>query len=343
MAGMPNRAAIAIDAALHPAYLRLLQAVLQRHGVEAAPLLAAAGIAAAELESDAASIDAGRLQALAEAALRASGRPWLGLELGAAAQVLSHGPLGLAAAASGNLRQALALIARFLALRAPLLRLRVIEREGGLMLELQAQALSGDAARFVLEAALVMLEQLLAALCARDFSAARVELPWPAPSWARHYASFLRARLAFDAPLARLRLPAALADAAVLSADPQALAYARAECERRLGEGAQGRDLLAALRRRLLRCEGGYPDAAGVAAEFGLSLRSFHRALQQEGTRWRALLDEARRERACALLRDTQLPVEQIALQLGYAEASNFSRCFRRWCGVSPKDWRQRA
>ena len=338
---MPNHATSASEAALHPAYLRLLQAVLQRQGVDAAPLFAAAGIGAAELASDATSIDAARLQRLAVAALRTSGRPWLGLELGAAAQVLSHGPLGLAAAASGSLRQALALIARFLALRAPLLRLRVIEREGSVLLELQAHALSGDAARFVLEAALVMLEQLLAALCARDFSVARIELPWPAPPWSRHYASFLRARLAFDRPFARVHLPASLADAAVLSADPQALAFARAECERRLQQGAPGRELLAALRRRLLSCEGGYPDAAEVAAEFGLSLRSFHRALQREGTRWRVLLDEARRERACALLRDTALPVEQIALRLGYAEASNFSRCFRRWCGVSPRDWRQ--
>lgn len=330
------------EAALHPAYLRLLQAVLERQGVASAPLLAAAGISAVELESDAAGIDAPRLQRLADDALRVSGRPWLGLELGAAAQVLSHGPLGLAAAASGSLRQALDLIARFLALRAPLLRLRVTEGQGGVALELRVQGLSGEAARFVLEAALVMLEQLLAALCARDFAAARIELPWPAPPWARHYPSFLRARLSFEARLARLLLPSALADASVLSADPQALAFARAECERRLGEGAPGRELLAALRRRLLRCEGGYPDAAEVAAEFGFSLRSFHRALQQEGTRWRALLDESRRERACALLRDSHLPVEQIALRLGYAEASNFSRCFRRWCGMSPAAWRQR-
>ena len=53
-------------------------------------------------------------------------------EFGAAVPVLSHGPLGLAASASRSLGEALALIARFLALRAPLLSLQVAPATGGL-------------------------------------------------------------------------------------------------------------------------------------------------------------------------------------------------------------------
>jgi AraC-like DNA-binding protein len=52
------------------------------------------------------------------------------------------------------------------------------------------------------------------------------------------------------------------------------------------------------------------------------------------------LLDEARQERACRLLRETDTPIHAIAERLGFADASNFSRCFRRWCGVTPRDFR---
>lgn len=329
--------------ALHPAYLRLLLLQLRRAGLGAAPLLAEAGLAAPALERDEGLIEIEGVRRLVAAALRASGRPWLGLEFGAAVPVLSHGPLGLAAAASGSLGEALTLIARFLALRAPLLQLEVSPESGGLWARFEPAMELGEARTFVLEAALVMLERLLQGLSARDFREARIELPWSRPAWARHYAAFLASPLRFDARAARLWLPEALAQAPCLSADAAALAFARAECERRLAETSPRLDFVAALRRRLQACEGGYPDAMQMAAELGLSSRSFFRRLADEGLRWRGLLDEARCARALQLLRETDLPVEQVAERLGYADASNFSRCLRRWCGRSARELRQGA
>lgn len=337
MPGMPSPSA----PALHPAYLRLLLLQLRRAGLDTEPLLAEAGITAQALERDEVLVDLARVRRLVAAALRTSGRPWLGLEFGAAVPVLSHGPLGLAALASGNLGEALGLIARFLALRAPLLSLQVSPASCGLWARFEPAADLGEARTFVLEAALVMLERLLQGLSARDFSEARIELAWSRPAWARHYAAFLASPLRFDARAARLWLPDALAQAPCLSADPAALAFARAECERRLASASPRLDFMAAIRRRLQACEGVYPDALQMAAELGLSPRSFFRRLADEGLRWRGLLDEARCARALQLLRETDLPVEQIAERLGYADASNFSRCLRRWCGLSARELRQ--
>lgn len=327
--------------ALHPAYLRLLVAVLARQGLDALPLLSAVGIPAEALAGESL-IDAARLEALVGAAQAASGKPWLGLELGAAAQVLSHGPLGLAAAASGTLQDALTLIARFLSLRAPWLTLTLVEQGPRLQLVLTPLPELLESRRTLLEAALVMLEQLIVALSARDAADIAVELPWAPPDWARHYASYLRAHCRFvpAASVARMTLPPGLAAAPVLSADPAALAYARAECQRRLAEGVAGRDLRAAIRLQLADPRGPWPDAATVARRLGRSLRSFHRDLAAEGLRWQQLLDEARCARACALLTETRRPIAEIALELGFAEPSNFSRVFRRWQGLSPGDYR---
>jgi AraC-like DNA-binding protein len=47
-----------------------------------------------------------------------------------------------------------------------------------------------------------------------------------------------------------------------------------------------------------------------------------------------------RREAALWHLRQERLSVSELALVLGYSETSAFSRAFRRWFGVSPRQWR---
>jgi|GEM_PF-440537 len=327
-------------AGIHRLYLQLLLDLLERQGLSGVTLGAARGPLAQAAAGDAAMIDVDTLRQLIPELVHASGRPWLGLELGAAVPVFGHGPLALAAAASGSLHQALELVARFVALRAPVLRFDLRQTASGVRLGLHETQPLGAARRFVFEAVLVMLERLLQALSGRSLAGARCELPWPEPAWAQHYSAFLAARVRFDARSAALVLPQTLLDSPCLGADPEALAFARAECQRRLTQGAPGRELLAGLRRRLLACEGGYPSAAEMAQSLGLSLRSFHRQLAAERSSYRGLLEEVRRERAQRLLCDTALPIERIAERLGYRDASNFSRCVRRWFGMSASERR---
>ncbi len=47
-------------------------------------------------------------------------------------------------------------------------------------------------------------------------------------------------------------------------------------------------------------------------------------------------------ERARQLLRESSQPVDIIASSLGYSDASNFSRAFRRWQGMTPALYRRR-
>jgi AraC-like DNA-binding protein len=72
-----------------------------------------------------------------------------------------------------------------------------------------------------------------------------------------------------------------------------------------------------------------------VADELHIDPRTLRRRLVSEGTSFRALLDEVRRKLAIELL-EQDIPVEQIAKQLGYAETANFTHAFKRWEGVAP-------
>ena len=65
------------------------------------------------------------------------------------------------------------------------------------------------------------------------------------------------------------------------------------------------------------------------------------RRLKTEGSSFQALVDEVRLARARYYLEKTRLNVTDVALELGYAEASVFVRAFRRLTGESPNQYRK--
>jgi AraC-like DNA-binding protein len=77
-----------------------------------------------------------------------------------------------------------------------------------------------------------------------------------------------------------------------------------------------------------------------VAKHLGTSPRTLQRRLNRRGICFWALVEQSRFEIAGALLRDTDLQVQEIATRLGYSTPGGFSRAFARWAGCSPSDFR---
>ena len=80
-----------------------------------------------------------------------------------------------------------------------------------------------------------------------------------------------------------------------------------------------------------------------IAETLALSRRSLQRALYQEGSSYSEILAEVRMHRAAHWLDNTDKPVAEIAFDLGYTDASNFTRAFRRQYGTSPRAFREAA
>lgn len=77
-------------------------------------------------------------------------------------------------------------------------------------------------------------------------------------------------------------------------------------------------------------------ECATVAAELKLSERSLRRRLTEEGTSFRDLLQDARKERAQTILSKPGMSLSVAAEQLGYSDTAAFSRAFKEWTGMSP-------
>jgi AraC-like DNA-binding protein len=72
---------------------------------------------------------------------------------------------------------------------------------------------------------------------------------------------------------------------------------------------------------------------------YGYFSKVFH---QRTGHTFSELLNKFRFERACAILEETGLNMNQVALECGFSDQSYFSKVFRRYAGISPKEYRRR-
>lgn len=69
------------------------------------------------------------------------------------------------------------------------------------------------------------------------------------------------------------------------------------------------------------------------------SLSKLQRQLQAEGTNYMEIREETRKSLGEHYLRAQKLSVGEIAFLLGFSDQSNFSRAFKRWTGVTPRQF----
>ncbi len=84
-----------------------------------------------------------------------------------------------------------------------------------------------------------------------------------------------------------------------------------------------------------------YPTLAEVAKALNIGERTLARNLKQEKDGYQNIVDQHRFHIAKELLRDTPNKVETIAQELGFSDASNFRRAFKKWAGRPPLEYRQ--
>ena len=83
-----------------------------------------------------------------------------------------------------------------------------------------------------------------------------------------------------------------------------------------------------------------FPSLQTLASSWHMSSRTLHRQLRQEGTSFRRIREQVRRERAIALLLEGKKQVREVARLLDMTEPA-FSRAFKQWTGMTPLAYRR--
>jgi AraC-like DNA-binding protein len=164
------------------------------------------------------------------------------------------------------------------------------------------------------------------------------------PDHADRYRQLASARVHFEdvQPGLTMSVDSALLERPVVMADPRAMAAAEARCRRMLGDVSNRRNWSDWCEMMLRDAEDCQPSLDRLASFVNVSARTLARYLEAEGVSFRALSLGVRIARARQLLAETDAPVTQIALRLGYSEVASFVRSFRRETGESPTEFRMR-
>lgn len=326
-------------------FIQCLAQALRAAGQPPDALLQRFGLDSARLGEPDARLSIARYMRLGHAAIQLSGDPALGLRMGQASRLSQLGLAGIAAAQAPTVREAARTLIRFEPLYAANYRGNSSFHEDpkGAWLRFYSISPYNDYNRFVVDSVLSGWLNQLSSVAGSPLLAEQLEIEFDAPAYAAQYVPLSNAHVQFGAPLNQLRL--GLQALGLRNADhcPSTWKQMLRVCERELEQLTRTRHLRERVIQLLgpLLSGGREPDLEEVAVRLKLPTWTLRRKLADEGTHFRAILNDTRRDLAMTYIRDTESSFGEIAYLLGFASAEAFQRAFKRWTSQTPGEFRR--
>jgi AraC-like DNA-binding protein len=269
-----------------------------------------------------------------------SGCAHFGLLVGQRASLRSFGLIGLLARSAPDAGSALRSLVRHFHYQARGAVL-ALEVDGDLAVlsyaSYQPQAVATDQ---VGDGAMAIAFNLLHDLCGPDWAPIELRFAHRRPEDVAPFRRHFKAPLRFDAEQYAVVFSASWLARALPGTDPELRRLLQQQID---GLESRHEDDFAEQLRSVLRqaLVSGQAGAEQIAAFFAVDRRTLNRRLQLQGTRFQQLVDGVSFEIARQLLGDSSMDIVQVADLLGYANASAFTRAFRRWSGRTPTQWRE--
>jgi AraC-like DNA-binding protein len=263
------------------------------------------------------------------------------LKAGLRYHLTTHGMWGFAQLSSLSGREAIEVSLRYwdLSYSFNQLALEVDGRVARLVYDSAANP--DDLQAALIERDLAALMTFEADTLGRRLPAISLQLRCARPAYAAEYAQVFGVEPMFGSDRNSLTFDAALLDTQNPLADKFGLRTSEEQCHQLLARRAQRSGVAGSVRMEIMRKPGEFPTMQRVATRLGFSRRTLHNQLAREGTSYRELMEQSRETLAEELLASSSVTVDEIALRLGYAEASSFVAAFKRWKGVPPGEFKR--
>lgn len=321
---------------------RRVLSVLQKHKIEAAPLLRRAGLCDYNPDNRQQRISALSQARLVEYAAEVANDTAFGLHLAQETNPREVGLLFFAFSAGKDVREALGLFARYVRIVNDGLRVAIAPRAEGGTLALNIVDVPRHRFKQNVEFGVAMIVKSLREAAGRKISPNRVLCSHARNSDLKEFERFYNCRVEFGASTDELDFGHDVLSTPLVTSDRYLLETLLPYCE----EAAKARQtapgsLLASVENEIYRLlPHGRANVESAARALGLSPRTLARRLAAEETSFAKLIDDVRRTLALQYVRESNFTMAQIAWLLGYERSESFTHAFRRWAGQSPSQVR---
>jgi AraC-like DNA-binding protein len=307
-------------------------------------LLEQFGLDAARLAEPRARLSIPRYMRLGHAAMQLTNTAHLGLLMGQLSRFNQAGLAGITAAQAPTVREAARTLIHFEPLYAYNYRGQSSFHEDAQGAWLRFYSISPYNAynRFVVDSVLAGWLQQLSQLAGQALIAEKTAIEFAAPSYAEHYTQVFNGPLEFAAAHNQLQLSQTSLALRNRQHCPSTWRFLLELCERELEQLTRTRSLTERISQLLgPLLHGREPELAEIAARLQLPTWTLRRKLAEEGTQFRTVLNNTRRDLAMSYIRDTELAFGEMAFLLGFASAEAFQRAFKRWTRQTPGEFRR--
>ncbi|HEX7915478.1 AraC family transcriptional regulator [Rudaea sp.] len=329
--------------------LAVLAQIADTERVAVEPWLAGLGITRAQIDDAAVRVSYRQASIIIKRVLRAIPRSGFGLEVGAHQSSGTFGIMGLAMMTARTFGEAVAIGIEHADITGALMDVEMEHIELNqpnareVALVARPRFPDEDILVFLCEELFASTLQLARSLVGPTFKPVRLELTYPAPAHAADYRKMFDCEIRFGASRNRLVVGAQWLDLRLPTHHPVSAQQALAICREQAAQIKRQSEIVASVERILRRRLAEHPTLGDVASSLNLSERTLRRHLAAAGRVYRDIHDQLRTERALELLSAGALSIADIGSEVGYSDAREFRRAFKRWTGAAPTAMRHGA
>ena len=319
---------------------RLACARLLEQGKDVAAVLSKTGLTRREAEDPAIRLEVRTQIKFLELAAEALGDDLLGFHLARGFDLREIGLIYYVMASSERLDDALSDAARYSGINNEGVRLRFAENDAA-MIALDYVNVDRSSDRHQAEFWLVTLVRICRHVTDGRF-APLLRMRHFRDGTPAEFKSFFGCDVEFAAEADEITLPTNVASLPVVSRDSYLHNLLHRYAEEALAKRPPQRAGLRADIEKILTLllPHGRAEASETARRLGMSARTLSRKLRDQGLTYAGVLDDFRASLAKHYLSEGELSVSEIAWLLGYREFSSLTHAFKRWTGMTPRQFR---
>jgi AraC-like DNA-binding protein len=313
---------------------------LEGYGLDPRPLFNEHGIDPETLFDAGARIPIDRYQRLDMSAAELSGDPYFGLKGADYFRPAHLGALGFAWLASSSLRTAFQRMSRYARVIQEKLSIELDEDEQYFYVRIDAHLpLMNEQIRE--DGQLAAVIKLCRIIAGKDFNPAKACFRQQQPAQTGYHYELFRCPVEFSCSDTMMVIRIEDIDKRLTGSNDELAKLNEHIVVKYLAHSAR-HDIVNRVKAAIIDgLSGGTVNEVTIAKELHTTPRNMHRKLQKEGSSFKQLLTDVRKELAQQYIKDRSKTLTEISFLLGFSEVSSFSRAYKGWMGMPPSEARQ--